>query len=422
MKKYIFLLLISTFLHFDSACQTKKGNLVIVGGGLEQNNKDVFLELIALAGGPDRAKFSIIPAASGAPMESFDYFRNELISYHVKPENISLIKLAVVDDDSTKDVDESVWKDNGNNPEIIKIIENSSCIWFSGGDQLRITETLINKDGSESNALKAIRTKYENGAVLGGTSAGAAIMSERMIGSGTSISSLKFGIFTDEKYKDLPADSGVFLTKGLGFFKTGMIDQHFNQRARLARLIMVMFFSPKITMGYGIDENTALIFNGEKEEFRVLGTGGITIIDLKDAEMKTISGFPELKNIKISYLSSGDRFELKTGTIIPEPRKKLISGNEPYDEANIVQSDMLSGGKSDFYSIITQDLINNKGIEKIENINFIGNRMGFQVVLTKTAQTSGYYAEYPQEIENYTVINILMDVIPIQINWSPLNK
>jgi cyanophycinase len=420
MKQILFPVLISLILLSTLYSQTNKGALVIVGGGLEHNNEELFSELINLSGGFELAKFAIIPAASGDPIKSYEYFKNELISYKIKPENISLVKLAIVDDDSTKMMDESLWKGNGNDPEILKTIKNSTCIWFSGGDQLRITETLFNSDGSETEALKEIRKVYKNGGVIGGTSAGAAIMSERMIGSGTAFSSLKFGIFTDKKYKNLSADSGVYLTKGLGFFGTGMVDQHFNERARLARLIMAMFNSPKINKGFGIDENTALVYYGTKNEFSVLGTGGVTCLDLSNAELSMISGMPKVKNIQLSYLSSGDRYNLNTGEIIPDKRKELITGKETNDDKDILQSDILTGCKSNYYTVITHDLIDNKGVKKIENLNLMGNNLGYSVMFTKTDQSFGYYAEYPNENEKYTVIKIIMDMIPVKILYTPI--
>ena len=65
------------------------GNLVIVGGGLEADNKSVFQQLISLAGGAEKATIGVLPSASGTPMQSYIYFRNILISYGVKPENIN---------------------------------------------------------------------------------------------------------------------------------------------------------------------------------------------------------------------------------------------------------------------------------------------------------------------------------------------
>ena len=78
---------------------SSKGNLVIVGGGLENNNQSIFNQMIDLAGGTDKATFAVIPSASGVSVQSFEYFKKALISYGVKPEKINLIPIAMVDDD-----------------------------------------------------------------------------------------------------------------------------------------------------------------------------------------------------------------------------------------------------------------------------------------------------------------------------------
>jgi cyanophycinase len=414
-------IIIALCCNFNLIAQANKGNLVIVGGGLEQNNNEVFSELIKLAGGIENAKFSIIPAASADPMESFDYFKNELIYYKVKPENIFLVKLAVVDDDSTKDVDESLWKNNGNDPEVIKTIENSNCIWFSGGDQLRITETLFNPDGSETNALKSIRKIYREGAVLGGTSAGAAIMSERMIGSGTALSALKFGIFTDKKYCNLSADSGIYLTKGLGFFENGMIDQHFNQRYRLPRLITAMFYPEKINSGFGIDENTALVYYGKENIFTVMGPGEVTCVDLKTAEIKYNKGMPAMKNIVLGILSSGDIYDLNTGTIKPSIQKQKLSGNEHFTDEIIPESGILSGIGNTYDQVYSMKLIDNKGLNIYKNITFTGNASAIYIQIIENDNTQGFYFKNEKGIETYTAINLIMNIIPVKISYKPLN-
>ena len=125
------------------------GSLVIVGGGLEPDNKSIFNQLIELAGGPDKAVFSVIPSASGVAMQTYVYFSKELISYGVKPENIHLIPIAMVDDDSTTDVNESTWSSNGNDGKLADIVRKSTCVWFSGGEEVS-QKKIKNKFGKYS--------------------------------------------------------------------------------------------------------------------------------------------------------------------------------------------------------------------------------------------------------------------------------
>ncbi len=91
MKNLVLLILILLCVHASSA-RPESGNLVIVGGGLEADNQRVYLKLIELAGGVEHARFAVIPSASGVAMQSFIWFRNTLVTYGVKPENILLTK------------------------------------------------------------------------------------------------------------------------------------------------------------------------------------------------------------------------------------------------------------------------------------------------------------------------------------------
>ena len=136
--------------HDSSSQALSQGSLVIVGGGLEHTNKSVYDQLIGLAGGAEKATFAVIPSSSGVSVQSYMSFRHILISYGVKPENIHLINIAMVDDDSTSDVNESTWSNNGNDIRLAEIVRSCSAVWFTGGDQMRTIKTLIRPDGSKT--------------------------------------------------------------------------------------------------------------------------------------------------------------------------------------------------------------------------------------------------------------------------------
>ena len=100
-RVFVFLSILFSLWAVESKGQSSEnGNLVVVGGGLEPNNKSIFEQMIGLAGGAEKASFAVIPSAGGAPVQSFAYFRSELISYGVNPGNIHLIPVALIDDDS----------------------------------------------------------------------------------------------------------------------------------------------------------------------------------------------------------------------------------------------------------------------------------------------------------------------------------
>jgi len=395
-----------------------KGSLVIVGGGLESDNTHVFNQLIELAGGAENATFAIIPSASGVATQAYVYFSKELISYGVKPGNFHLIPIAMADDDSTKDVDESTWKNNGNDPKLAEIVRKCSCVWFSGGDQVRTMKTLLLADGSHTPVLKAVWEVFNQGGVVGGTSAGAAIMSEPMIGAGNSMGALKHGVKTSFEGEDFPEGDGVLLTHGLGFFPLGMVDQHFNARARLARLVVAMLNDQKkVNLGFGVDENTALIYNGKQKILKVVGAAGVTIVNTADASISHIQGLPKIENVNISYLDDGDVYDIVSKKMIPAESKKSTKGNEYYNISNPAQAGMFSGSASNFLNLITVSLIDNKAVDKVQNINFTDKDSGFLVTLSKTPGSKGFYTDKPTD--KYTVIDIRMDIAPVKITTTP---
>jgi cyanophycinase len=398
-----------------------KGSLVIVGGGLNYDNKSVFTQLIELAGGADKAIFSVIPSASGVATQTFVSFSKQLIAFGVKPGNIHLIPIAKVDDDSTTDVNESNWSNNGNDPKLAELVRKSSCVWFSGGDQSRTIKTLTKPDGSQTPVLEAVWEVFRSGGVVGGTSAGAAIMSDPMIGAGNSLSALQHGVVTDYKGDDFPESDGVLLTHGLGFFPLGMVDQHFNARARLARLIMAMMHDPKnTTIGFGVDENTALIYNGKLKILQVAGTDGVTIVNTSKAAISQVQNLPLIENVLISYLDEGDVYDIISGKIIPAKGKKNTIGNEYYNNVNPALGGMFSGSATNFLNLVTVHLMDNKAVDKVQNINFTDKETGFLVTLGKIPESKGFYTDKPGGVERYTVIDIRMDIAPVKITLTPI--
>jgi cyanophycinase len=374
-----------------------------------------------LSGGPEKAVFSIIPSASGVATQTFVYFRSELISYGVKPENIHLIPIAMADDDSTKNIDESTWLNNGNDLKLADMVRKSSCVWFSGGDQLRTMKTLHKADGSKTPVLEAVWEVFRSGGVIGGTSAGAAIMSEPMIGAGNSMGALKHGVITDYKGDDFPDSDGVLLTHGLGFFPLGMVDQHFNARARLARLVMVMMHEKKtVNLGFGVDENTALIYNGKLKTLKVAGAAGVTMVNTAEATFSQVQNLPLIKNVTISYLDEGDVYDISTKKIIPAEGKKSTISNEFYNVSNPAQAGMFSGSATNFLNLVTVNLIDNKAVNKVSNLNFTGADAGFLVTFSKTPESKGFFTDKPTGKDKYTVIGIRMDIEPVQITTTPL--
>jgi len=398
-----------------------KGSLVIVGGGLEHDNKSVFGQLIALAGGADKATFAIIPSASGVSVQSYMSFRNILRSYGVLPDHIHLIDIAMVDDDSTKDVDESAWRDHGNDIRLAKMVRSCSAVWFTGGDQSRTMKTLLRPDGGMTPVLEAVWDVYRAGGVIGGSSAGAAIMSETMIGGGSSMGALLHGVVTNYQGADFPDSLGVWLTQGLGFFPAGIVDQHFEARSRIGRLsVALLNKKPQVELGFGIDENTAVIYHGKKKTLTIAGVSGVTILNATDARISKVQGLPKIENLSLSYLMEGDSYDVETGNIAPANGKKPIGGSERFTGSAIVQPGILSGACASFREMATTHLVDNTSLDTVSNVSFFDKRSGFMATLSKTPRSGGFYDGQKSGNSRYTLMGLRLDLIPVHIDIAPM--
>jgi cyanophycinase len=422
IKSKILLSLSAVLLFFGANSQSlPQGSLVIVGGGLEHTNKSIFTQMISLAGGAEKASFAVIPSASGVAIQSWVLFRKALISYGVNPVKIHLIPIAMADDDSTTDVNESTWSNNGNDPQLAELVRGCSAVWFTGGDQLRTMKTLVKPDGSNTPVLDAVWEVFRSGGVIGGTSAGAAIMSEAMIGGGNSLGALEHGVIADYKGDDFPEGDGLLMTKGLGFFPLGIVDQHFNTRARIGRLCVALMYEQKrFNFGFGIDENTALIYIGKEKLLKVAGAAGVTIINTSEAGFSYIQKLPLIQNLKVSYLENGDSYNIVKNIVIPAADKKPTHGNEYYKVQNPGQAGVLSGYSGSFRDLITVNLMDNKSAEKVQNISFYKPDSGFLVTLTKTDESTGFYTDKPNGEDRYTVTDVRMDITPVLVRVLPL--
>ncbi|RYZ99132.1 MAG: cyanophycinase [Proteobacteria bacterium] len=181
----------------------------------------------------------------------------------------------------------------------LKAVEGATAIFFTGGDQLKITSEL----GGTLAADEIFRI-YERGGMIAGTSAGASVMSETMLVAGSSDSSYRIG-------------SGVRTAPGLGFVKNMIIDQHFAERGRISRLIGVVAQNPRY-LGIGIDEDTAIIMD-EHESFRVIGKGAVYVIDAHEATESNVADAAvdtalSIFNVRVHVLSAGDTFDMPTKT------------------------------------------------------------------------------------------------------------
>lgn len=257
-----------------------KGHLVAIGGN-EDKVKDlkVLREICNLPEGGTRT-VEIIPLASQIPLEVAE-------AYHSAFNKIGIDTVRTMHLDTRESVAD---------PANVQRILDADVVFFSGGDQLRLTSGL-----GGSPVLQAITGHYWRGGVVAGTSAGAAAMSATMIFEGEVAKSMRKG--------------NVHMVPGLGLVPDAVIDTHFIQRGRISRLLEVIASNPG-SIGIGLGEDTGVIIR-EGETVEVIGSGVVVIVvghQLKYSNIATIRlGQPiAVENMVLHTLVEGHRFDLTT--------------------------------------------------------------------------------------------------------------
>ncbi|WP_255454969.1 cyanophycinase [Parasphingopyxis sp. CP4] len=308
---------------FSGPAQADNGRLLIVGGGLLLENEAVYRALIDNRP-EDSPGIAIIAAAGVDGSARATTFAGHLMHHGVDPEVITIVALATVDDPDTPDIDEGDWVANAANPQEIAKIENAGAIWFTGGDQARLNRTLVRPGGIDSPMLAAIRARLAAGAIIGGTSAGAAAMSSPMIARGGPFEAL-FGPVGDTPSDETNPSEPLVLMQGLRFFAPFTIDQHLMERARLGRLARATARQPgPARLGIGIDEDTALLVNLFERRGTVIGRGAVTVLDARDAVVSADA----ITGIRLSRLHDGDRIGLNSFEVTPSDTRLSVADRD----------------------------------------------------------------------------------------------
>jgi cyanophycinase len=256
-----------------------RGWIVPIGGAEnKENDRRVLARFVEVSGGA-AADIVVIPTASRMHETGPRYeklFRE-----------LGAARVSVMDFDTRRDCQEA---------NRLSRLEEASGIFFTGGNQLRLTTLL-----GGTPVATVIRRRNAAGVTVGGTSAGASILSEHMIAFGDEGSSVVSG--------------SVRLAPGLGLTNRFVIDQHFRQRDRLGRLITALAYNP-FAVGIGLDEDTA-VFIGPDETLEVEGSGGVTIVDAKETTFSSMDSVTEgqpvcMLGLKVHVLVAGATFNLHT--------------------------------------------------------------------------------------------------------------
>ncbi|MDZ7967890.1 MAG: cyanophycinase [Nostoc sp. DedSLP03] len=256
-----------------------KKQLVIIGGAEDKEGDSVILRDFVRRAGGTKAYIVILTAATELPREVGENYIRVF-------ERLGAETVRIIDTETREDAASST---------ALEAINKATGVFFTGGDQARITSIL-----KDTEIDTAIHQRFSEGAVIAGTSAGAAVMPDVMIVEGDS--------------ETHPRIETVDMGPGMGFLPGVVIDQHFSQRGRLGRLISALVLQPAV-LGFGIDENTAMVVVDNQVE--VIGEGAVTIVDESEATYNNVDEILKDESLaicgaKLHILPHGFKFDLKT--------------------------------------------------------------------------------------------------------------
>ena len=270
-----------------------KGSLIIVGGG--DTPTSVQERFIKLAGGAAKARIAIFPMASQKSDEEAQEVMADFQKLGAEAQVINMDK------------------GDTNSEAIAEQLDQFSGYWFSGGDQSRLASLLVG-----TKTLETIDRRFREGAVIGGTSAGASVMTTVMLTG-------RWRKATNpEEEEVLNIARGMKeVARGFGIFKGAIVDQHFMHRARYNRLISAVLDHPEL-IGVGIDEETALLVRPDGA-WEVLGKHYVKIFDARKARIIDDDGaMAKASDIRMHVIPEG-------GTFNPKNRKVTFQAELPRD-------------------------------------------------------------------------------------------
>ena len=278
-----------------------RGPLMIIGGAEDKlRRRTVLTEFVRAAGGP-QARIAVVATASSLGPEVIEVY------------DAIFSKLGAAEVVSARP--ES--REEASDPAFVDVLDDVTGIFMTGGNQLKLSGVISGTPFGE-----AIRAAHQRGVVIAGTSAGASIQSSHMVAFGVG------GATPKQRMTQVAA--------GLGLLDSTVIDQHFEQRNRYGRLLMIVSQSPQL-LGMGVDEDTAAVvtFDGEHQVLDVIGRGAVTLFDpanvVTDAHDAPRSRPLLTSGVVLHVLPAGSRFDLTDRELIRQP--PVIDESEAHEIA-----------------------------------------------------------------------------------------
>jgi cyanophycinase len=275
------------------------GPVVVIGGAEDKLGERVILSRFVQLAGGDKAQICVISTASSLGEAATDLYRH--IFTRLGAAGVTGLRPET--------------REEANDPGTVDVLKNATGIFMTGGNQLRLSSVI---GGTKLGG--AILEAHGRGVVVAGTSAGASAVATHMMAFGSSGAT--------------PKNRMAHVSVGLGLLVNVVVDQHFEQRTRLGRLLAVVAQSPSL-IGLGLDEDTAAIVDAN-DILEVIGRGAVTIVDgsdvITDAFQATGHKPMMVSNARLHSLPSGYRFDLRARRVLPiddsknERRAQLAQG------------------------------------------------------------------------------------------------
>lgn len=398
-------------------------SLVLVGGALQYpatgdpDGISIYQKIIDLAGGTRNAKIGIFTTASSSGESA--------------KENGKLW----IEDFQALGVTDIVWipihtdncKVEKNNPAIVSQIKSRTGFMFGGGDQSLITQCFFNENSkgtrTDSPAMVALRSKYEQGAVVAGTSAGTAVQTGApMITEGESYEALLKGPTSLIGPPPVVRELYYNPLGGLGFFNYGLTDTHFSERGRQGRIIRLASDLKK-QMAYGVDENTALVVTNAdtpKVNMEVIGQGGTFIFDLSRARPSKRT-YWSIFGVAATYLTQEDRFNPLTKKATIAKWKSSLTGRERFTSvtpstdifSSLVPEPPPDQGRANPRAFVnTATYLFDSHATTAKGRSFESNPVPYNVRLTKSrnAGSQGFLGKNRTGTLKYSFQNLIVDI------------
>jgi len=273
----------------------RPGHLLIIGGAEEKLRQRQILSRFATLAGGTEGRVVIVSTASSLGDEATELYRSLFAALGI-PTIIGL---------------RPITRQEANDPTMAAALDDATGIFMTGGNQLRLSSVI------GGTALgRAIIERHRAGAIVAGTSAGASAISSHMVAFGTSGTT--------------PKQRMTQMSAGLGLLTGVVIDQHFEQRNRIGRLLALIAQSPAL-LGMGIDEDTAALVS-PSGVLEVIGKGSVTILDPAKLETDAYDVKRHrpmmVSGVILHSLPSGYRFDIRRRRLLAPLRAVALSERE----------------------------------------------------------------------------------------------